>query len=125
MFKKNTLDFRTKNQKLADLKCGVKAKWDGFAVWVRNNMDVLVFIVPVGVAVFSGATKIASKTIATHNLNKEIRFKERTIYDRSLGRFTELRRPLTAKESLIIENRRANGEKLNTILDDMRLLKRR
>lgn len=47
-----------------------------------------------------------------------------TIYDRSLGRYTELKRPLKAKESLEIERRRKMGESLNSILDDMRLLKK-
>lgn len=73
-----------------------------------------------------GATGIgvAKKVMNTYNTHAEIKFKERTIYDRSLGRYVELKKPLNARQALEIEERRANGEKLHMILNDMKLLKR-
>ena len=99
---------------------------DGFhqcTDWVRSNLDVLMFVVPIGAGIVGGTTKLVTKAIQTHNINKEIRFKETTIYDHSLGRYCQLKRKLTPAQALTIEERRAGGEKLNTILEDMNLLK--
>jgi hypothetical protein len=97
--------------------------WNQFAGFVRSNQDVLVFAVPATLTVIGGGTKVLSKIIANRTAEREIRFKERTIYDRSLGRYVNLKRPLRAHEALEIERRRMNGEKLNAILADMRLIK--
>lgn len=124
MFNNNVIDFRTKEQKRAERKMAISNRWNAFAGWVRDNRDVLMLTVPATVAVVGSVTKFTSKAITAHMTNKEINFKERTIYDHSLGRYVELKRPLTAAQSLTIEERRANGEKLHMILDDMGLLKR-
>lgn len=97
--------------------------WDEFRDFVRDNQDVLVFTVPAAVTILGGGSKLLSKAIAHHTSAKEIRFKERTIYDRSLGRYVQLKRPLKAREALEIERRRRAGERLNSILNDMRLIK--
>lgn len=128
MFKRNNddvtiVDFE-KEVKRRERKQAIQKRWNEFTGFVRDNKDVLVLVVPSAVAVVSGVTKITSKAIAAHTLNKEIRFKECTIYDRSLGRYVQLRKPLTAAQALTIEERRANGEKLHLILEDMRLLKK-
>ena len=119
-----TYDFRTKEQKRADRKAARKAWIDSKIGWIRENKDVLVFVVPGMITVLSCGTKCFTKVMANHTLNKEIQFKERTIYDHSLGRYVELKRPLTAAQALSIEERRAGGERLHTILNDMGLLKR-
>jgi len=119
-----TVDLRTKEQKRADRKNALRNGWNAVAGFVRDNYDVLIVVAPIVVTTVGGACKVASKAIANNTIDKEIRYKERTIYDRSLGRYTELKRPMTARESLEFEERRANGERVNTILDDMRLLKK-
>lgn len=108
---------RQRNEKL-------KQAWDTTATFVRDNQDVLLFTVPAAVTVIGGGSRLISKMIAKNMQERDIRFKETTIYDRSLGRYVTLKRPLKASESLEIERRRGNGEKLHAILNDMKLLKR-
>ena len=117
------VDFE-KELKRRQRKENISKAWNEFTGFVRNNQDVLLFVVPSAVTVISGATRIVSKLIARSTVEREIRFKERTIYDHSLKRYAELKRPLKASEAIEIERRRNNGEKLNTILNDMNLLKR-
>lgn len=118
-----SVDMRTKEQKREDLKLAVQQKWDDFAYFVRKNKDVLVLAVPAGVAVVGGLTKVTTKAINAHVTAKEIDFKTRTVYDRSLGRYIELKRPLTTNQALEVEARKAAGEGLTSILRDMNLLK--
>lgn len=108
-----------RRQRMQSIKYG----WDKFAGFIRDNQDILILTVPATVAVVGGVTKVASKALTAHTLNKEISFKEKTIYDHSLGRYVELKRKLTPAQALTIEERRAAGEKLHMILDDMNLLK--
>ena len=44
-------------------------------------------------------------------------------YDRSLGHYWRLRRELSNKEWLEIDQRKKNGERLADILDEMKVLK--
>lgn len=48
--------------------------------------------------------------------------KERFVYDRSLGMYLKLRRKLTNNDYIIINQRKAGGEKLSDILASMNLL---
>lgn len=96
------VDFQ-KEQRRRDRKQAIKNTLNGIAGFIRENQDVLLLTIPAAV--------------------EEIRFKERTIYDHSLGRYVELKKKLTAEQALTIEERRAAGEKLHVILDDMKLLK--
>lgn len=127
MFKNNNVvdinDFE-KEMKKRERKEKLVQGWNSFTRFIRDNHDVLVFVVPSAVAVFSGGTRLLSKGIARHTLEREIKFKESTIYDRSMGRYVELKRPLTTSEALEIERRKKNGEGLNNILYDMKLVKR-
>lgn len=118
------ISFESKENKKGKVKRFVKEKWDSFADWYRKNADVLVVVIPVVSVGVSGAIKITHKALVNHKLNKEIKFKECTIYDHSLGKYVFLKKPLTAAQSLTIEERRANGEKLHVILNDMGLLKK-
>lgn len=103
-----------KDRQVQNLKNGLK--------WVKENPE---FGIPVVLVTVKGATKIVSGATRAYTENKLIRFRQRTIYDRSMGRYIELRRPLTDTEALIIEERRQNGERLMPILQSMKLLKRR
>lgn len=124
MFKKDVeiSDFE-KELKRRRRKEAIENGWNKFATGIRDNKDVLVFVVPSAVAVLSGGAKVLSKTIAAHSTDREIKFKERNIYDRSQGRYVPLKRPLRTHEALELERRRRNGEGLNAILYDMGLLK--
>lgn len=119
-----TVDLRTKEQKIADFKYSAKNTWNGIARFVRDNIDVLAVVAPAAGLVFNGVCKVTSKAIAERTLNKELDFKKRTIYDRSLGEYVELKKPLSVNQKLEYERRRATGEKVNTILNDMKVLKR-
>ena len=126
MFKKNKVeivDFE-KELKRRERKEKFQETWNSFASFVRSNQDILIFVVPSAVTVIGGGTRVLSKLIAAHTTEREIKFKERTIYDFSLRRYVTLKRPLKPSEALEIERRRENGEKLNSILNDMNLLKR-
>lgn len=122
----NTVDIRDlkKEIKRSERREFVRDTWNRFAGFIRDNRDVLILTVPAAVAVATGVTKVTSKAIGAYAVNKEIKYKERTIYDHSLGRYVELKKPLTATQALSIEERRAAGEKLHVILDDMKLLKK-
>lgn len=102
----------------------VKEKASDGLKWVVENKDVAVPLIIAGSTAAQGVVKITCKLLQNRAVNKEIDYKERTIYDRSLGRYVELKKPLTNAQALTIEERRADGEKLISILDDMRLLKK-
>lgn len=123
IFDKKVVDFRTKDQKVHDAKVAIANGWNNFAGFVRDNKDVLVLVVPVATVAIGSAGKAVSKAIGAYITNKELNDINTRIYDHSLGKYARLKRPLTAKESLTIEERRAAGEKLHTILNDMGLLK--
>ena len=119
------VDMRTKEQKREDRRQARRARFNEFCDDVRRNKDVILVMTPVVVGGIAAVAKVTTKALNTYKVNQEIGFKQRTIYDRSLGRYVELKRPLTSAEALTIEERRLNGEKLNQILDDLGLLKRR
>ena len=119
-----TIDFRTKEQKRADRWNFLKRGYKSVAGFTRENMDVIAVWVPAGGVALGGICRVASKLLANRKLNKEIAYKQRTIYDRSLGKYTELKRPMTTAQSLAFAQRRANGEQVQVILNDMGLLKR-
>ena len=120
---KTIINHRSFKEKVSSLWYKTKRKVKEGTVIVRDNLDIIIPLVPVACTIIGVATKITSKMIQKHNTNKEIDFRQRTIYDRSLGRYVELSRPLTTEQAIIIEERRANGEKLTNILDSMKLLK--
>ena len=115
-------DFK-KEIKKRERKEAFKRKVNDAVTWCRENRDILGIAIPVGVAAVGGVTKVTAKAINAHNLNKEQKYKDTTIYDHSLGRYVHLKHKLSPSEALSIEERRAGGEKLHVILNDMNLLK--
>ena len=57
------------------------------------------------------------------NLRKQEVLKDLYCYDRSLGHYWRLRRELSNKEWLEIDQRKKNGERLSDILAEMKVLK--
>lgn len=96
---------------------------NGTAEWVSRNKEGLAIAAPF-VAV---ATKVLLKTIGgvhkSVNLRKEKELKELYCYDRSLGHYWKLRKPLNNRQWTRINERREHGETLANILKDMDVLK--
>ena len=56
-------------------------------------------------------------------MDKEKKVKDLYCYDRSLGHYWALRRELTNAEWVLVDKRKANGERLADILDELKVLK--
>lgn len=119
-----TEEFGSKKWKRELRKAKAKQKLNDFCEMVRENKDVIIPLIPVVTVVVDRVAKVTTKVIQHHKVSKEIDYKQRTIYDHSLGRYVELKRKLTPEQALTIEERRASGEKLHIILNDMGLLKK-
>lgn len=79
--------------------------------------------IPVAVTLATGAVKITKLVLKHQNLKQEEHNKEEYCYDRSLGHYWALRRPLSNKEWLEIDSKKRNGERLSDILSEMKVLK--
>lgn len=84
-----------------------------------NHKEV---VVPIAITLATGAVKLSKMALKHRNLKQEEHNKEEYCYDRSLGHYWKLRRPLTNKEWLEIDSRKKNGERLSDILSSMRVL---
>lgn len=97
-----------------------KDKFENVKGWCYLHQEDLMIYIPVGIAAVAGVTKFCTKQ---HRLNQERKLKDLYIYDRSMGRYVELRRKLNQKDLLTISNRRKNGERLTDILIDLKLVR--
>lgn len=61
--------------------------------------------------------------MVTHRVNKEDRSKKMRCYDHSAGHYWNLKRALTNEEWQTIEKKKASGEKLVNILEELKVLK--
>lgn len=86
----------------------------------EDNKEIIIIATPIVSGIISKTIKYAIKQ---KNLKEERELKENWIYDRSIGKYLELRRKPTPREYVEIQRRRDYGESLITILDDMRLLR--
>lgn len=91
--------------------------------WLKDNYDVLLLVVPAGLGAIKCGSKIINGISRNIALAQEKRIKDLRIYDRSLGKYIELKRPLKQSDMKTIFERRENGEKLSSILMDLRLMK--
>lgn len=108
---------RRKRQEKID---SFKKKVNETMVWVNDNKEVLIILIPA----VAGAVKFTSKTIGNHiNIRKEEQLKNLYCYDRSLGHYWKLRRELTNSEWIEIDRRKKQGERLADILDELKVLK--
>lgn len=83
---------------------------------IRQNRELLIVSIPAAAAV--GKSLIRRGKVRNEERNKNL-----YCYDRSLGHYWRLRRPLTNKEWTSINSRKKNGETLGDILESMKLLK--
>lgn len=101
----------------------IKNKVNDAMNWINHNKEVLVIVIPAGIALFNGTVKFGRSISRNIALHQEKQIKELKIYDRSLGRYIDLKRPLKHSDMKTILERKENGERLANILMDMDLVK--
>ena len=116
------VDERTWKEKLSDWKDRQVQRAKDGVQWCVDHPE---FGIPIVLAAVKGGQKVITNASRAYTVEKEIRFRQCSIYDRSMGRYIELKRPLTDYEAMIIEERKRNGEGLMAILTSMNLVKRR
>lgn len=115
----NIDDFR-KEAKKREFKEKLNQKVQSGKEWFVRNKDAVITLTPI---VIGGAATIAKVVGKRVNLHKEEQLKDLYCYDRSLGHYWRLKRELTNKEWLEIDQRKKNGERLSDILDELKVLK--
>lgn len=115
-------DFK-KEEKRRERKERFNKKANIAANWIRNNKETLAIAIPVVGVSIKGTAKIIKGISKNVALSQEKQLKERFIYDRSLGKYLELKKPLTNAQMKSILERKDNGERLASILQNMNLLK--
>lgn len=98
----------------------INAKIRNGKEWIVRNKEAVVTLTPVIIGGVTTVSKVVGKRI---NLRKQENLKDLYCYDRSLGHYWRLRRELTNKEWLEIDQRKKNGERLSDILEQMKVLK--
>ena len=118
----NIDDFR-KESKKREFKEKVKEKasnaYQKTKAFCINNREI---VIPVAITLSTGLVKISKMAVKSKNLKKEEQLKEEYCYDRSLGHYWKLRRPLTNDEWLEIDQRKRDGERLSDILAELTVL---
>lgn len=115
----NIEDFR-KETKKREFKEKLNSKIQRGKEWFVRNREAIIYLTPI---VIGGAATIAKVVGKRVNLRKQEELKDLYCYDRSLGHYWRLRRELTNKEWLEIDQRKKNGERLSDILSEMKVLK--
>ena len=91
--------------------------------WIKQNKEVLVATLPAAAVIARSTTNVVRSAIRHHTASTEKRSKELYCYDRSLGHYWALKRPLTNSDWILINDRKKNGEKLGDILYNLKVLK--
>ena len=118
----NIDDFR-KESKKREFKEKVKEKasnaYQKTKAFCIHNREI---VIPVAITLSTGLVKISKMAVKSKNLKKKEQLKEEYCYDRSLGHYWKLRRPLTNNEWLEIDQRKRDGERLSDILAELKVL---
>ena len=112
-------DFKRESKRRA-YKDKLNAKIQNGKEWIIKNKETVVTLTPVIIGGITTISKVVGKRV---NLRKQENLKDLYCYDRSLGHYWRLRRELTNKEWLEIDQRKKNGERLSDILSEMKVLK--
>ena len=122
----NIVDFNKESKKIRK-KMKRKERVQKVVSWIEKNpgLAASVFSVGCSIVVFTvkSGVSITKSAIRTKNLKKEEDLKNLFCYDRSLGHYWALKRELSNKEWLAIDERKKNGERLSDILSDLNVLK--
>lgn len=108
--------------KWMNFKIEAKRKFDNVVYWIKENKEVVLIVVPIVSGVVGKAFSLAKMTARRNNLNEEKELKELYVYDRSLGHYWKLRRPVRNSEWITINERKKHGESIGDILESLRLL---
>lgn len=103
--------------KIARAKRMLKDSFKKTEDWVKNNIGLIVLLVPPVV----GGTATIVKSLSKHHETQVL--KDERVYDRSLGHYWELKRKLRNDEWAEIKNRKQEGESLGDILESLKVLK--
>ena len=106
------VDYRTFGQKVKDGFHNVVEYVEQHPIGTIIVASMSVKLLTMGI---NGVVKVAGARAEAKQLN--------TMYDHSLNTRWQLKRPLTNEENVILEQRRANGEKMGDILDSMKVLR--
>ncbi len=117
--KAEVIDFE-KEQKKQEFKRKVKEGFNNVGRWIIRNKELIIFFTPI---VIGGTTTVVKVVGRYVNNRKQEQIKNLYCYDRSLGHYWALRRELSNKEWVEIDQRKKNGERLADILSEMRVLK--
>ena len=123
MFNKNRPIDADKQFRKEQRKKEFKRKVNEALDWIKDNKEVLVIVIPAALALTKEGVKVIKYLSKNVALIQEKRIKDLKIYDRSMGRYLDLKRPLNQNDMKIVLERRDNGEKLSNILMDLGLLK--
>lgn len=115
----NIEDFKKEYRK-REFKAKMYSYYRDVEQWFIRNKETVIYLTPI---IVGGCTTIAKVVGKTINNKKEESLKNLYCYDRSLGHYWRLRRELTNREWLEIDNRKKNGERLADILSEMKVLK--
>lgn len=111
-----------RESKRREFKENAKQKISNAVNFVREHKEEIMILSPIIIAGITGVTKVSKGMIRNHNLNKEQDLKELYCYDRSLGHYWKLRKPLSNNDWIAINDRKKNGETLADILSSMNVL---
>lgn len=114
------VDFRTKEEKVADFKARLKMRLEDGKEWIIKNKEAVITLTPIVIGGLTTVTKVVGKHV---NLRKQESVKNLYCYDRSLGHYWSLKRELSNQEWLEVDRRKRNGEHMADILASMRVLK--
>lgn len=111
------LEKAKKRAKRREWKKTLKRKVDDAKFWVMNNSGMIMLIAP---PVLATVIRMTGRQV---ELKRERNLKELYCYDRALGHYWKLKRPLKNSDWIHINARREYGESLGEILNDMKVLK--
>lgn len=112
-------EFKRESRK-REIKEKINTKIQNGKEWFNRNKEAVITLTPI---VIGGVTTIVKVVGKRSNLRKQEDLKDLYCYDRSLGHYWRLRRELSNKEWLEIDQRKKNGERLSDILAEMKVLK--
>ena len=91
--------------------------------WITRNAPTILVLAPVAIAAVNTATNLVVGVGRRMEVAEEKDRREHSCYDRSEGHYWDLKRKLTNSDWEEINERKANGERMGDILDDMDVLK--
>ena len=100
-------------------KRAVKTGWEGTKRFVKENPELSIGIVTVGVPAVLGFGKKAIGAVEQH---RELHRHEHEVWDPSAQIWYHTRKPLSGHRAVEYARRVANGENRAEILNDMRML---